>query len=236
LLRELVVLDGPAGGLSSRDAAFLTNFIIKRRELGDPALSVLAPEVVEPMRLPGATCLGPGELHHWSYEPSEPALDGSRGVFVRYRDGIRVLMVIDRDLRVIDGLWIDPLFSGRCDYGWFKEFLQTATAHGRRPEVRAAPGAAHDAGRPGRLMTANGQSGGGRSPADAFAAVMRPAAPLPLISSRVVANDTVVEFIDACDNALCWAWMRSVSSCRASTSNSPARCSRPICCCWSTRA
>jgi len=52
-------------------------------------------------------------------------------------------------------------------------------------------------------MTANGNSGGGVNPVAAFAAVMRPAAPLPLVRSLVVANETMVEFIDACDSALC---------------------------------
>jgi hypothetical protein len=122
VMREFLIMVGP-GYLGDIDRVFLEDFLIWRRDLGDPLFADLPPEADEPRpAMPNAPEEGSRKLHYWSYKPFDLAADGSRSVLARPRDDSQTLMVIDSEGRSIDGMWIDPLFDDTADEAWTKEF------------------------------------------------------------------------------------------------------------------
>jgi hypothetical protein len=86
----------------------LEEWTAHRRDAGDPI---------------GAGAAAPGDepLMYWSYQPYEPASDGTCTTLVTDRANSQALVVITEDGALVDGLWVDPLLGGRADLSWVGE-------------------------------------------------------------------------------------------------------------------
>ena len=98
----------------------LAEWAAHRQGAGDPAAARIA-------------ATGGGTWTYWSYQPYEPASDGSCSTLVTDRANSQALVVITPDGELVDGLWVDPLLGGTADLSWVGELT-------RFQERRAAAG------------------------------------------------------------------------------------------------